>query len=1426
MSNNLQVVLVSGEHPDRDLQQQQIHQQQIQSDLNVLNIVQSDVKKACNEINAELKMLTLKNFDHQESDQLNIFYHADVAIVDVSCMMYQSSMFYQIGIRENLGRPETIIMIYDTNPERTLALKLSSGSFDFLSYKLDRLGKNLVAEFSGLSLMELRSDQPGVKNIGFQQCLRKVLKAYACKTRAQVKEKFLSELKKARETWKGEDLINVLASIKSRYYGPELYSSDIVLNMLLSYRDVQDYSSMVELVEDMEDLSLNITDTVAIQHLYAFALNRRNSEGDRDKSLQRILKAIGMSDTDVPDLLCLCGRIYKDKFVESDGADGESLKEAIKWYQKGYDAQPNEYAGINLATLLVVSGEQFQTSATLKRIGQTLTTLIGHKGLLQSLTDYWDVATFFEFNVLREDYSKAVQAAECMAKMDPPSWYLKSTLGNIDLINAYKKKDSNKEESIEEKLYDFWTEYFTEATKADTSYTSFPVLISEPNLKDQSNHKMVPCYLQSVRLWHVGVKNKPKSEQSSTSEVHEWYFRATSIKFISSCQLNKRAMFLYVFDNSDDFHIFFPSEMHKIKCFDMIVNMKNNYAQENNDVITEVVMSKFNYVYQYDWDNERLILGKGNYGIVYAGYDDNNIKIAIKEVPEKNVEEVQALHEEIALHSRLRHNNIIQYLGSVSEDGYVKIFMEQVPGGSLATMSKWGMLKEDESKIADYTTQMLLGLKYLTNTHTHTLQHENMIVHRDIRGENMLINTHNNVLKITDFGMSKKLSDLNPVGQEGMCAFLAPEVADRGKRGYGYAADIWAVGCTVIEMFTGMQPENSSFWTPQALSNNNKKPVKPSIPSHLSDNAKNFLQCCFELDPSRRSSAGELLQHPFLCRGIGSQKIIESIMPESKVPTKKHKHQLQKNMDRSMSVPVHANSELKDPTRRKTAVVSTSQIQESVHLNMTRHTVKRPRPVSEIFPNLNHPNEDVFGRLNSSDSSSMLSDIQDTAYGGDGSGNSRDNNTAFYWVKKDYEKRNELVTVLKSDADKISERWLSQLHSASCAATLRINKDHLLKLLSSFGDYINRDDINDLRVVVNQLNTEIDPDPDKTAKTELSYAIFIFQNIMNEILRERKIEPHWIFALDNIIKSTIKAAVSVLSPARNAAYDGDVTYTDDDLISCLSPSEVANISSEQRYQQQIHQLKEENNSLLQHLIKSQQFCRQMLCQSIDSINAHISIMRESLMKEPTRESRGDSMSVSMHSSESDNESLVQQLIVPNRMARNDKLKNWLTEIHISNDTINKLIELGLIDLQILSEGFELSHLLDIVVLDDLKMLNIKKIFTLYPDLEMFISCGSTLISIGSEGEDEDEEEDDDDEDDDEEEGEEEGEVDEDDDEEKDEDDTGCDTCIHSINNNINDNNNNSINNNNNNSKKPLLSLLRNCTDSFNKTTITGLLVFN
>lgn len=111
-----------------------------------------------------------------------------------------------------------------------------------------------------------------------------------------------------------------------------------------------------------------------------------------------------------------------------------------------------------------------------------LNSLLGRKGALSSMTDYWDVATFFEVSVLAEDYNRACQAAEKIAMLKPPGWFLKSTLKNIELIS--RCTDTNSPIEKEKETFLFWTEFFMESVEPSDQVTSsgrFPILIQEIN---------------------------------------------------------------------------------------------------------------------------------------------------------------------------------------------------------------------------------------------------------------------------------------------------------------------------------------------------------------------------------------------------------------------------------------------------------------------------------------------------------------------------------------------------------------------------------------------------------------------------------------------------------------------------------------------------------------------------------------------------------------------------------------------------------------------------------------------------------------------------------------------------------------------------------------------------------------------------------
>uniref|UniRef100_A0AAQ4REN4 Mitogen-activated protein kinase kinase kinase 22 n=1 Tax=Gasterosteus aculeatus aculeatus TaxID=481459 RepID=A0AAQ4REN4_GASAC len=262
-----------------------------------------------------------------------------------------------------------------------------------------------------------------------------------------------------------------------------------------------------------------------------------------------------------------------------------------------------------------------------------------------------------------------------------------------------------------------------------------------------------------------------------------------------------------------------------------------------------------------NWRQGKL-LGRGAFGEVYLCYDvDTGRELAAKQVPfdadcQETSKEVNALECEIQLLKNLRHERIVQYYGCLRDPEQKKltIFVEFMPGGSIKDQLKaYGALTEKVTR--RYTRQILQGVSYL---------HSNMIVHRDVKGANILRDSSGNV-KLGDFGASKRIQTICMSGTgiksvTGTPYWMSPEVING--EGYGRKADVWSVACTVVEMLT-QKPPWAEYEAMAAIFKIATQPTKPILPEGVSDAGRDFLRQVF-VEEKWRPTADALLSHPFV----------------------------------------------------------------------------------------------------------------------------------------------------------------------------------------------------------------------------------------------------------------------------------------------------------------------------------------------------------------------------------------------------------------------------------------------------------------------------------------------------------------------------------------------------------------------------------
>lgn len=311
-------------------------------------------------------------------------------------------------------------------------------------------------------------------------------------------------------------------------------------------------------------------------------------------------------------------------------------------------------------------------------------------------------------------------------------------------------------------------------------------------------------------------------------------------------------------------------------------------------------------------DRFRIIekIGTGTYGSVYKAVDlDQKQIVALKVMKSFNQKESVPLsfYRELNVLQTVSHDNIVSYKGVWRYPDEICLALEYCETDLQKQLSCQPLLQP--SQVKSLMCQLLSGLAEL---------HSAGFVHRDLKPANILIKG-GKTLKITDFGLSRKLNSKHLTSKVSSLAYRAPELI-LGSNNYNYSIDIWSAGVIFYELCTGEKfPSACSdlsqldkifrvTGTPSPSSDDEKSPeptdgdilcqlpnwrlasmlhiyprtleqlLTDKLPQELAD-AVEIITSMLSLNPSKRPSALELLRNPFFSI---SEKITPLALPETK----------------------------------------------------------------------------------------------------------------------------------------------------------------------------------------------------------------------------------------------------------------------------------------------------------------------------------------------------------------------------------------------------------------------------------------------------------------------------------------------------------------------------------------------------------------
>ncbi|KAG5582032.1 hypothetical protein H5410_052659 [Solanum commersonii] len=265
-------------------------------------------------------------------------------------------------------------------------------------------------------------------------------------------------------------------------------------------------------------------------------------------------------------------------------------------------------------------------------------------------------------------------------------------------------------------------------------------------------------------------------------------------------------------------------------------------------------------------------IASGSYGDLYKGtYCSQEVAIKILKSERLNTELQKEFAQEVYIMRKVRHKNVVQFIGACTRPPNLCIVTEYMSGGSVYDYLHKQKGSFKFPTLLKVAIDVSKGMNYL---------HQNNIIHRDLKAANLLMD-ENEVVKVADFGVARVKAQTGVMTAEtGTYRWMAPEVLSLlypkedmcisilfeslflkviEHKPYDHKADIFSFGVLLWELMTGKLPYE--YLTPlQAAIGVVQKGLRPAIPKHTHPKIAELLEKCWQRDPTSRPDFPEIIE--------------------------------------------------------------------------------------------------------------------------------------------------------------------------------------------------------------------------------------------------------------------------------------------------------------------------------------------------------------------------------------------------------------------------------------------------------------------------------------------------------------------------------------------------------------------------------------